>query len=112
MIPIVIYSDKFLDKIGIFFRVGGITLFPFIIIRRPLKKLINHETIHIYQQLELLVIPFYLLYILMYLYNIVKYRNVFEAYMNIPFEKEAYANENNYTYIKKRKLFSWIKYFK
>jgi hypothetical protein len=48
----------------------------------------------------------------MYLYNIVKYRNVFEAYMNIPFEKEAYANENDYTYIKKRKLFSWIKYFK
>ena len=73
--------------------------------------MVNHETIHIYQQLELLVIPFYLLYILMYLYNIVKYRNVLEAYMNIPFEKEAYANETKYTYIKERKLFSWIKYF-
>ena len=111
MIPVVIYSNKFLDKVGTFFKIAGITLFPFIILRKHSKKLVNHETIHIYQQLELLVIPFYLLYILMYLYNIVKYRNVLEAYMNIPFEKEAYANETKYTYIKERKLFSWIKYF-
>jgi hypothetical protein len=112
MKPIIIYSNKFLDKAGIFFRIGGITLFPFVIVRHPSKKLINHETIHIQQQLELLVIPFYILYGLMYLFNYIKYRDINKAYYAIPFEKEAYANEEDYDYIQKRRLYSWIKYIK
>ena len=32
MKPIIIKSDKFLDSISWFFKVGGITLFPFIIV--------------------------------------------------------------------------------
>lgn len=40
----------------------GITLFPFIVLRQSRMKddpvLINHEKIHLRQQLELLVIPF------------------------------------------------------
>ena len=112
MKPILIYSNEFLDKVGIFFRIGGIALFPFVIVRKPLKKLINHESIHIQQQLELLVIGFYLLYGLMYLVNYIKYRDTMKAYYAIPFEKEAYANQENYGYIKNRGLYSWIKYIK
>ena len=37
MKPIVIYSDKLLDGVSWFFRVGGICLFPVIILGFPLK---------------------------------------------------------------------------
>jgi len=51
------------------FNIAGIALCPFIIIKknsRNEKKLINHEKIHIAQQLELWIIPFYILYIFEY----------------------------------------------
>jgi hypothetical protein len=32
------------------------------------------------------------------------------SYYRIPFEKEAYSNENNPDYLKTRKPFSWFKY--
>ena len=48
----------------------------------------------------------------MYLFNYIKYRDINKAYYAIPFEKEAYANEEDYDYIQKRRLYSWIKYIK
>lgn len=117
MKPIVIFNDKFLDSVSWFMRVGGIALFPFIILREKRKKdkflyvLINHETIHFKQALELLVIPFYLLYLLFWGFNLFKYKfDTDKAYKNIPFEKEAYANELDRNYIDNRKLYSWVKY--
>ena len=122
MKPIVKYSDKFLSSISILMTVGGISLFPFIILREKYrdggewwvnrgKRTINHETIHFKQQLELLILPFYILYILSYLINIVKYKfNIQKAYYAIPFEKEAYTHQENFEYLNTRKAFSWIKY--
>ena len=50
MKPIIIKSNKFLDSISWFFKVGGITLYPFIIVRPYAKKSTNnHESIHIAQ---------------------------------------------------------------
>jgi hypothetical protein len=52
MKPIQIYNDKFLDSISWFMKIGGIALFPFIIMRENRKgtergkRTINHETIH------------------------------------------------------------------
>jgi len=118
MTPKIKYSDKFLDKISWFMKVGGITLFPYIILRERYEtsiykdKIINHESIHIKQQGELLVLFFYLLYVLFFVLNIFRYFFDFKkAYKNLPFEKEAYANENDMTYLENRKMFSWIKYF-
>ena len=122
MKPIVLYSNKFLSSISIFMMVGGISLFPFIILREKYrdgeewwvnrgKRTINHETIHFYQQLELLVIGFYIIYVLFYLINAIKYKfNMQKAYYAIPFEKEAYNNQDDFEYLSKRKLFIWIKY--
>ena len=60
--PIIIKSNKFLDSISWFFKVGGITLYPFIIVRPYAKKsTINHESIHIAQYTELLIIGFLLI---------------------------------------------------
>ena len=71
---------------------------------------LNHEKIHTRQMLELFVIPFYLLYVIEWLVRIVKYKDKVKAYRNISFEREAYANQNNLNYLKKRKLFSFTKY--
>ncbi|SMP91908.1 hypothetical protein SAMN05421679_103367 [Epilithonimonas pallida] len=95
-------------------KISGITLFPFIFVQRKEdsknKILINHETIHIRQQLELLIVPFYIWYLSEYYLKYLKYRNPQLAYRNISFEREAYANDQNLDYLKKRKFWSFINY--
>jgi hypothetical protein len=71
---------------------------------------LQHEHIHLRQQRELLVLPFYLLYLLHYLVNIIRYRNHNKAYRHICFEREAYACEVQADYLKNRKWMSWISY--
>ena len=97
-------------------KVNGMALFPFVLVRQEKskadKELIRHETIHLRQQLELLVLPFYFFYLANYLYNRTIYSDHHEAYMNIVFEREAYANDTFPDYLARRKFFSWCKYFK
>ncbi|HIE44791.1 MAG TPA: hypothetical protein EYP87_01140 [Flavobacteriaceae bacterium] len=91
----------------------AITVFPFILINKNYKgnkALINHEKIHLKQQLELLIIPFYLWYIIEFLIKLIKYKSWHMAYLNISFEKEAYQNDYNLEYLKYRKRFAFIKY--
>ena len=93
--------------------ISGITLFPFIILRdkalKQDKRIMNHERIHIRQQLELLVLPFYVLYLIEFGVGFLKYKNRMEAYMNISFEKEAYKNDVNLNYLNDRKWWAWVK---
>lgn len=116
MKPIEIYSDKFLNRISILITVGGISLFPFIILREyhkgtlKGKMIVNHETIHFQQALELLVVPFYILYILEWVIKVLIYKfDIHKAYTNISFEREAYENQGDLLYIKNRKRYNWIK---
>lgn len=91
--------------------VGGITIYPFILIKSSDYDnlvLINHEKIHIRQQLELLVFPFYLIYFSHYLYNLGKFKNHKLAYRNIIFEKEAFKHDTDLKYLDKRKLFGFV----
>lgn len=89
----------------------AMAVFPFIISRNPKaetdKVVINHEKIHFRQQLELLWLGFFLLYFLFFIYYWIKIKNRYNAYLQIPFEKEAYAFEDDFTYLKKRKIFDW-----
>ncbi len=108
--PIIKYSDKFLNSISLFMKVGGITIWPFVILRSKYKDGIvikRHESIHIKQQQELLVLPFYALYVLEWLLKLPKYGK--QAYYNISFEREAYTNERKKNYLQTRKNYSWIK---
>lgn len=92
---------------------SGITLFPFVLIRPGIlltRRLVVHERIHLQQQKELLIIPFFLLYLLEYIFNLIKYKNHYKAYFLISFEQEAYLNDKNIQYFKHRKPFSWLKY--
>lgn len=92
----------------------GMTLYPFVIIRNFLDKenkvLLNHEKIHIRQQLELLILPFFLWYILEYLIRLIQYKDRSKAYRNISFEREAYTNESDENYLQKRKIWNFSKY--
>ncbi|HSD14859.1 MAG TPA: hypothetical protein VLB74_09450 [Flavobacterium sp.] len=92
----------------------GITLFPFILLThkedREDKVIINHEMIHIRQQLELLIIPFFLWYGIEFLFRLVQFKNRHLAYRNISFEKEAYVNEKDLYYLKQRSFWSFLKY--
>jgi len=92
----------------------GMTLYPFIIVRdlfdKENKILLNHEKIHIRQQLELLILPFFLWYFLEYLLRLVQYKDKHKAYRNISFEREAYSNELNLNYLEEKKIWSFKKY--
>jgi hypothetical protein len=92
---------------------AGIALFPFIFVKSlERKKLINHEKIHIRQQLELLVLIFYIIYGLEWLINKIKGMSNDDAYRNISFEREAYSNDKNMNYLSNRKFWAFIKYYK
>ena len=98
-----------------FLPATGMALFPFILLKdvrlKKDKQIINHEQIHLRQQLELLIVPFYLLYLLNYLVNLIVYRNHHQAYLNIVFEREAYKKDTDTDYLKKRKLWAWGHFF-
>lgn len=97
-------------------KIRGITLFPFIILveKKCLKDnvLINHEKIHLRQQLELLLIFFYIWYVIEYYYWFIVLKDKYLAYRNICFEKEAYAHEQSQNYLKTRRPWSFWKYIK
>jgi hypothetical protein len=92
----------------------GLTIFPFVLLKSKKDKengvVINHERIHLRQQLELLILPFYFWYVLEFLLRLIQYKNTNLAYRNISFEREAYKNENNLNYLNKRPFWSW-RYF-
>lgn len=98
----------------------GITLWPFIFIHPTEEEYIKlygtirlehtkvHESIHLKQQDEMLVIFFYLWYFFEWIIKLFKYGK--RAYMNLSFEREAYANSRYPEYLKIRKKFTWTKY--
>ncbi|MCB9251323.1 MAG: hypothetical protein H6605_02585 [Flavobacteriales bacterium] len=85
-------------------------IWPFIILRNAALKndrmVLNHEKIHIRQQLECLVLPFYVIYLSEYMYHRLRGLKHAEAYLSISFEKEAYKNEKNRMYLKERKVWA------
>ena len=72
------------------------------------KYVINHERIHTAQQRELLFIPFYIVYLIEWCIRRFQHSSWRQAYYNISFEREAYKHGDNLTYLKNRKLYSWI----
>lgn len=92
----------------------GMTLFPFVILKKKSLKedrfLINHENIHLKQQIELLVVPFFLWYGIEFLVRLIRYKNWQLAYRNISFEREAYANEHHLEYLRSRRFWGFLGY--
>ena len=95
-----------------FLWVDGIALFPFILLRQksPGFSIINHERIHLKQQLELGIVIFYIWYFTEYLIRLARYKNHYLAYLHISFEQEAYRNQHDHDYLKNRAFWAFWKY--
>lgn len=77
-------------------------------------RTIIHENIHLRQQKEMLIVFFYLWYGIEWIVRLIQYKDSYEAYRNISFEREAYENENEYDdeYLDVRKPYEWIHYLR
>ena len=93
----------------------GLTFFPFVFLMNKEdvldKVFVNHEKIHLRQQLELLVLPFYVWYVMEFLIRWIMTKDKNVAYRNISFEKEAYTNEKDLNYLKSRSFWNFLNYF-
>jgi hypothetical protein len=94
----------------------GLTFYPFVFILNKKDKLnevfINHEKIHLRQQIELLILPFYVWYLVEYLFRLVQYKDKKKAYYNISFEREAYENEKKIDYLQTRPFFAFVRFLR
>ncbi len=93
---------------------AGITLAPFgIYIKEQYledKEMVQHESIHWKQQMEMGIIFFYLWYFLEWLIKLILPPK--GAYMDISFEREAYRYESYKGYLETRKHYKWFKYIR
>jgi hypothetical protein len=99
-----------LVKILSFGFANGMCLYPFVLIGKETEvteQLLTHEKIHLKQQLETLVLPFYLWYFLEFIFRFLQYGNFEKAYRNISFEREAYYFESHQEYLDSRKKYAW-----
>ena len=89
---------------------------------------IQHEEIHWCQQKELLIVGFYLLYVLLFVWELLRCtfqprrgqlpdgtpqwrkRSLWKrAYRSVAFEREAYQNEAVQFYIRHRRHYAWLR---
>lgn len=113
--PIFIENSKipvWLSKIAPI-DINAITLGPIVLSRGVLSERVKrHETIHFMQYKELFFVGFLLVYLYDYLYAALVKKKGFsrESYLSIRFEQEAYDNDHDIDYLKRRKKFRWKDY--
>lgn len=115
------------NKIIPFGTFVAMTIGPFIFTKRDKlsETVIRHESIHWEQEKETLIVFFYVLYVLMFVWEF--FRCLFDAdrgwvdggswkngtwkraYRSIAFEREAYKHEKDEDYLSKRHHYAWIK---
>ncbi|WP_299368734.1 hypothetical protein [uncultured Porphyromonas sp.] len=102
---------------------SAINLFGVIVVRKDLPEeylsdplwletIVRHERIHTRQMVELLVIPFYLIYIIEWLVRLAICRDAERAYRSISFEQEAYAHQDDPEYRQRRKPYAFLRYWR
>lgn len=72
------------------------------------EKTLNHEAIHTAQMKEMLYVGFYVWYFIEWLIELCHYGTI--AYHTNTFEREAFDNDDDLTYLANRKRFAWWKY--
>ncbi|WP_031456801.1 hypothetical protein [Flavobacterium chungangense] len=94
----------------------GMAVYPFILIKYYKDQVnvvfLNHEKIHLRQQIEMLILPFFIWYILEFFIRFIQYKNRDLAYRNISFEREAYIKETDLNYLRNRSFFQFLHYMK
>ncbi len=94
------------------FWYSAITVYPFVLIRERdySRVVLNHEYIHLKQQLEMLIVFAYVWFAIEFLFKLLYYRNFRKAYMSVSFEREAVAGERLIGYLSVRKPYTWLKF--
>ena len=69
----------------------------------------RHETIHFQQYLETLFIGFLIIYLLNWIWNLMRYGNGAVAYRMLLAEREAYQHEDDEDYLANRKRWKWLR---
>lgn len=116
----IVTSDKVVQNLGKLISLGNnamaITFYPFIFIRkdkRDYEELIRHETIHIIQQLELLLVGAWILFVFEYAYaKYFKKLSNRQSYYFTAMEQEAHRNAMRENYLIIRKPYSLLRYIK
>lgn len=88
---------------GVLFAHPGVPLTP---------DLLNHELIHSRQMAEMLIVPFYAMYVAEWLVRWLACGDVHRAYRSISFEREAYAHESEPQYLRHRRLWAWTRFIR
>lgn len=92
-------------------EIGAISLGIFVFSRGEIdERTRRHETIHYLQWKELWFLGFMILYPLLWLREVLRGSNGADAYRAIPFEIEAYAHEDDPSYLHDRRSFSWYEH--
>lgn len=116
MKPWIFFESRVPDAIKKLTGVNAIacSIGPFIFAKHKKEEVtevtIRHETIHFRQQLELLFIIHWILYGIFHLIGYFKTKDQRWAYISNPFELEAFDNDDDVSYLEKRKHYSWVKY--
>ena len=111
MKPIIIENSSIPKLLSFVIEVNAIALWPFVFVRGDInKKTKVHESIHIAQYNELIVIGFLVLYFYDWVIGLIKYRDKEKAYYNIRFEQEAYMYEAVEDYLENRSKYEWRKF--
>lgn len=113
----IIQASRLLSALSIVINIGAMTIWPVIFVHDrefflKNKSMVNHEEIHLRQQAEMLVLPFFLVYVFFFFWALIRYGNGPKAYRQIPFEQEAYDRENDLYYLNKRADWAWWKYIR
>lgn len=108
----------------------AMAVWPFIFLRRDrsfTQRDLRHEQIHGRQQAEMLLVGFYVAYLICWLIELLRcarnkrrgqvtdprYRQrkfLHRVEHSIVFEREAYTEDGNVTYLHQRRFWAWIKY--
>ena len=91
----------------------ALNLFGVLFAKGPCDRItLNHEKIHTAQIKEWFYLPFYIVYLIEWFIRIIQYRGYTRGYLNISFEREAYTNQYDLSYLKHRKHFASFRYLK
>lgn len=86
-------------------HVDAMTICGLVLIRPEVADdpvLLNHERIHCRQQRRWLYLPFFVAYLIEWLWHLIRLRDAHRAYRAISFEREAYAHQHDLSYTRRK----------
>lgn len=110
----IVIAPKIIKCLTFSNKIAGITIYPWILLADKQllnnKTLLNHEKIHLRQQVETGIILFYIWYLVEFAIRLIATFSWEKAYRNISFEKEAYKHDQNLDYLQHRKHWAFLSY--